>query len=804
MTRVARPLAWVWLLAVIGAGAFLILRLPEASIESSIFALLPEGEEEPVAREAGAALRAELEGRFLVLLAHEDAARAGAAAEAYAARLKAAPGMQSVTAALPDDGLDRLKAFYGRHRFALLTPEDRKLLKERPDELHEAALRTLYLPPGLGGTLGFQDDPFGTWGRWLASRGEAGAGFTLRDGHLTVDLDGKTAVAVLGTLGPRGRGMEAQRALAAEFAAAAEAARGAGGDSLRVLRSGFVFHELEAAKQAHREMTTIGTVSAVLLLLMMLAVFRGPRPALLAILSVAVGALAGTAALLLAHGGKVHLIAMVFGSTLLGVAEDYGMLFIAGLYGPPPWDGERRRREILRSILLGLCTSVLGYLALFFVPIPGLWQVGIFSITGLVAAWITVVLWFPFLSRGLKAAGPGAQAAAVAMADRWPSLRRNAWARWSVAALLLLSLAGLWRLRVDDDVRLLYARDPVLHAEQEAVGAALGLPSSGRYFLVRGRSEQEALEREERLLDALAAADPAGGRRAAGVTSWVPSRARQSADAALLGEAVSGPAGVGRRLEAELEMPGLSGELRGRLVSQGQPLDIHAWLASPLSTPFRHLWRGGAEERGDSAATVVPLPGSVSLEEARIAQAVLSVEGVTLVDQVQQVSGTLGLLRRHVMGVLAIGAAIVALAIGFLFRRRSFAALAPAALGVAAGLGGLGWSGQALNLFGLLALALIMGMGVHYGIFMHESAERRRPAALVAVNLGAATNLIAFGMLVFSTTPALMAFGLVLAAGLGTAWLTAPVFAGPVAGPGAHSDFPGDVPKAEKGGGHAA
>lgn len=793
MTRAALYLAWIWLAAVIGAGAFLVVRLPEASIESSIFALLPEGKEEPVAREAGAALRAELEGRFLVLLVHPDAARAEAAAEAYATRLKAAAGMKSITAALPDDGLDRLKAFYAPHRFSLLTPEDRKMLRERPEELYESALRTLYLPPGMGGTLGFQDDPFGTWGRWLSSRGETGAGFTLRNGYLAAEVDGKPAVAVVGALGPRGRGMEAQRALAAEFAAATEAARRAGGgDSLRVLRSGFVFHELEAAKQAHREMTTIGTVSAALLLLMMLAVFRGPRPALMAILSVAVGALAGTAALLLAHGGKVHLIAMVFGSTLLGVAEDYGMLFIAGLYGPPPWDGGKRRREILRSILLGLCTSVLGYLALFFVPIPGLWQVGIFSITGLLAAWITVVLWFPFLSRGLKAAGPGAQAAAVAMAGRWPDLRRNAWARWAVGALLLFSLAGLWRLRVDDDVRLLYARDPVLHAEQEEVGAALGLPSSGRYFLVRGRSVQEALEREERLLDALAAADSTGTTRATGVTSWVPSVARQLSDRRLIGDALAGHAGIGKRLEAELEMPGLAGDLRSRVLAEGQPLEVRAWLASPVSLPFRHLWRGSTDPReAAGAATIVPLPGSLSPDDARIAQAAISVEGVTLVDQVQQVSGTLALLRRHVMGVLAIGAAIVAVAIGFLFRRRAFAALAPAALGVLAGLGGLGWSGQALNLFGLLALALIMGMGVHYGIFMHESAERKRPAALVAVNLGAATNLIAFGMLVFSTTPALMAFGMVLAAGLGTAWLTAPVFAGMGASPGIPSDDKG-------------
>ena len=129
--------------------------------------------------------------------------------------------------------------------------------------------------------------------------------------------------------------------------------------------------------------------------------------------------------------------------------------------------------------------------------------------------------------------------------------------------------------------------------------------------------------------------------------------------------------------------------------------------------------------------------------------------------------------------VLGIGGLIILAGLFLIFRKRVWRAVAPATLGVMAGLGGLGWSGMPLNIFGLLALALILGMGVDYGIFVQESRNRKMPAALVAINLGASTNLIAFGMLVFSTTPALKAFGLVLAVGLSMAWLTAPCFAFP-------------------------
>jgi predicted exporter len=538
-------------------------------------------------------------------------------------------------------------------------------------------------------------------------------------------------------------------------------------------------------------MASIGSVSAVLLLLVMLVVFRGIRPTLLGFLPVAVGCQVATAALLWMGGGKVHLIAMVFGATIVGVAEDYGMLFIAGLYEEGAWNGTKRMAEVGRSIFLGMLTSVAGYVALFFVPIPGLRQIGIFSIAGLAASWLTVALWYPWLSKGLKPVGPGPRRAAAAIARNWPRLREGRYG--TPAALALLLAASIWgclRLRADDDVRLLYAQDETLKAEQQRVSSAVRLPGAGRFFLIKGPDREAILQAEERLKDSLAAAAPEAAGML-GVTSFVPSAARQVADAvllhkALLGTASGKPGGrldvgfqttipnVAERLAADLDTPELPWRLADTLAAGAHPLVLEAWLSDPVSLPFRHLWR-------DSAA-MLPLPTSVSLGAERLAAlARAAAPTAVFVDPLQDVTDTLGSLRRHVAWVLGIGGMLVALALIPLLKKRAWAALAPAALGVAAGLGCLGFSGLPLNLAGLLALALILGMGIDYGIFVQES-RRQRASALVAINLGAATNMIAFGMLAFSSTPALKAFGLVLGAGLGAAWLTAPCFAPPSEG----------------------
>jgi predicted exporter len=88
----------------------------------------------------------------------------------------------------------------------------------------------------------------------------------------------------------------------------------------------------------------------------------------------------------------------------------------------------------------------------------------------------------------------------------------------------------------------------------------------------------------------------------------------------------------------------------------------------------------------------------------------------------------------------------------------------------------LGISGQALQLFHLLALMLLLGIGVDYGIFMQEPDSQKDGAAWLAVGVSALSTLLSFGLLALSQTPALRAFGLILAIGIGAVTLLVPYF----------------------------
>jgi predicted exporter len=102
--------------------------------------------------------------------------------------------------------------------------------------------------------------------------------------------------------------------------------------------------------------------------------------------------------------------------------------------------------------------------------------------------------------------------------------------------------------------------------------------------------------------------------------------------------------------------------------------------------------------------------------------------------------------------------------------------LAPTAFASVATLALLGMAGQNLQLFHVLALMLLLGVGVDYGIFLQEHPNRRDPIAWLAVGLSALSTLLSFGLLSLSKTPALQAFGLTMLIGTMTVWLIVPCF----------------------------
>src|SRR5258708_32475776 len=146
---------------------------------------------------------------------------------------------------------------------------------------------------------------------------------------------------------------------------------------------------------------SLGSLAGVLLLTTL--IFASIRALLLAALPITVGFLVASSVTLLCFG-NIHIITFAFGSSLIGVAVDYPLLYLAShRTAGQVWDPQGALRQISPSLLLGAATTLMGYVALSLAPFPGFREIGLVSSIGLCAAFITVMRLLP----GLLTQGSG-------------------------------------------------------------------------------------------------------------------------------------------------------------------------------------------------------------------------------------------------------------------------------------------------------------------------------------------------------------------------------------------------------------
>jgi predicted exporter len=758
-SRLWPALALLWLLAVAALGAQQVGFWRKARLDSDVLALLPREGDDALLQRANEGIAGTATAQLVVLLGSEDWERTRVAASAFLAELAPIADRLAPVAG-QDAGLNAALDFYAPHRRGLLTPEQREQLRATmPEAWVDPALARLY-GPGPGGGLGqWQDDPLGLWPDWWQQR--AGRGVQPRDGLLALEADGKHwALLRFESRIPAFR-LDGERRLQDALDRAAEAAERAAGGGIERLQGGVPLHAEAAAVQANREVNTIGLGSLLAVIVLVWLAFRSLRPILLVSASLLIGVAAGVAVTSLLFG-QVHLLTLVFGASLVGVAEDYGIHWFASRQAQPGLAPRSLMRQLLPGLWLALVTSALAYLTLAIAPFPGLRQMAVFSAAGLGAAFLTVVLWFPWLDRA--APRPSAFARRVgASLGPWPRWRATRGGGLMAAVVAAFVIGGLMRLQPNDDLRSLQSSPPDLVAQEQRIGRLLGLPSPAQFFLVTAPDAERLLQAEEALtarLQTLRDQGQLGGWRA--VSDWLPSAERQQQDEMLVRAAETA---VFARLAELLDEPPPPS------AAPIAPISPEAWRSHPVSEPLRPLWLGPLPSQWGS---VVMLEGLGTASLPALENIAAEVPGVRWIDRTARISDLLAHYRRQMSGLLFAGYAAVGLALFLRFRRQAWRALLPTALAAALTLAILGWLGVPLQLFGVLAQLLLLGFGVDYGIFLLE--HRDDPASWLAVSLGAASTLLAFGLLALSATPALHSFGLSLGLGIALVWLLSPCF----------------------------
>lgn len=664
------------------------------------------------------------------------------------------------------------------YRYQLLDKRTESLIKNQPEALLQENLAALYGPTGQVASAALESDPLLLLSRYVAS--QTPGKLSLQQGVPVFYDKGQYWALVVSGLKESNLQLDKLESLSALAKAAQTQAKSSG---IQLLITGMPLFTAAGADSAKREISTIGLASSIGVLLLMTLTFRSLRPLSLSFIAIGSGLGAALAASILVFG-KIHIITLVFGASLIGVADDYALHFFCDGIGVKNWRPVRALAYLLPGLLAGLLTSLLSYGGLMLSPFPGLQQVALFSGVGLMVAWLTVVLLFPVLLDGFKL---GHQPGILRLADYWQKnwpkwfFRNRPWIIPLFAAFLF---GGLIRLTPSDDVRQLQSASAELTAAADKIKQLLPVSQDNQFFLVTGKDLADWRRNEETLLNRLEVLKQQGKLAGyQGISAYWPEQSLQKQNYRMLADSLY-HTGLVKTYMAGL---GFSEKAIGNELKQFQnakdlSMPLTEWL-SVADEGMQNLWLGCTAGKCRSRVALSGITDRAALA------ALDNAPGVSWVDQVEDLSSLLGRYRVRAGLLLASAYFLVFLGLGLKFGWRN--ALSILTVPVFAALSSLamsGWFNQLFGLFNLFALLLVLGIGVDDAIFFFMASQNghaktegnsdfvsKRDTTAMAVTLSALTTILAFGMLAASATEVVHAFGFTVAVGITSAMLFSPL-----------------------------
>ncbi len=656
----------------------------------------------------------------------------------------------------------------------------------QPDGLRDAIQTTLDEMAGDAGLLLksiFTRDPSG---ETLALLDQfIGQSQPRSEGGVWVSRDGSRAVLLV-AIREAGTNTDAQAAALAEIRAAFAQLPQRSADAQLVM-SGTAVLSVASRDTIEGEVGRLATIGTLLVVGLLLVIYRSLSLLGLGLLPVVTGALFGIASVSLVFG-HVHGLTLGFGTTLIGEAVDYSIyLFVQGA-------GRTRIDGFWRTIRLGVMTSLAGFAVLLFSSFPGLAQLGVYTISGLLGAVLATRFVLPALMpkharlRDLSAISPQVQA----LFDNAARLRPL------VVVALLAAVAVIATHRHDLWNRQLTALSPLSKQQGEldaSLRADLGDTDMRYMASFTAPDREQALQLAERATTALwglVDAQLIGGFHTP--SQLLPSAATQQARL----DALPPAATLRRTLDAALVGLPVKADKLGEFL-----VDVEATRARPLLT--REALAGSSLgllldsmliPRADDYLVLMPLRATgqgsqgdlIDVEKVSAALRQAGLAQIAVIDLLEETTHIFDSYMHEVLVLSALGCVAIALLLAlFCGPVPALRVVVPQVCAVLSVVAILVGCGIQLTLLHLVGLLLVVAVGSNYSLFFATPRDQERDAEQAQIDISVVianlATVASFGLLGTSSVPVLSYIGSTVAIGTFLALVYSAVLARPAARP---------------------
>lgn len=466
----------------------------------------------------------------------------------------------------------------------------------------------------------------------------------------------------------------------------------------------------------------------------------------------------------------ISAITIGFGSVLLGLSVDFALHVYFALRAERPEHAYRDSgtitAEVAHPVLFGGLTTMGAFSVLLFSSLPGQRQLAVFSIIGIGTALFLSLILLPHLVH--TASRPKNRGHMLLKALRSvPS--RPVLVLWGV--LLLVCLWQGTRVRFNGEMDDLNVIPPELRAVEQELKKTWGHFQGHAMAFSEGADLESALRINERLFQLLA--QKGMSQQVISLAPILPSEATQKARQ---------KAWDGFWTDSKKSL------VRQRLKKQGTRMGFSENAFSPffekLDAPsqrvsvedlkqcgFGELLDALVIQSGNKFRVLTLIPDTPEMN-AVFNQNKPRLKGVRFVSQTRFGEKIGRAIGNDFISFIIKAFILVVILLGFFFRdlKKMLVALIPVGTGLVFMFGIMGGLGTAFNPFNIIAVILIIGLGVDYGIFMVcKISENYAHDTDQAVLFSGLTTMAGFGALILARHPAMHSIGLTVILGIGAA-----------------------------------
>jgi predicted exporter len=639
------------------------------------------------------------------------------------------------------------------YNYNLLSDRYRLLLeKKNYDELTDSALSILYSPVNAA-IVPFAKDPFFFLSNYIMESGLLKSGFHPEQSVLVSAYNGKIYSFLSVNLEQGVTFSPKTLSVAMGELEQAKAMTLERFPDILINMTGIPVHTYHVSSSSVKE---VGIISAVSLLLVLAAMFLA-MPSLYLILATFFPILSAVFVAFMSVNivfKEAHILTLVFGTSLIGLSVDYCLHYV--MERRELKDSYETLKQIKIAVTISLITSIIGFAALTMSGMPLLKQIAFFSITGLLYAYMTVMIIYPlFFKRDILKVSPDKlRNIEKSVADAFVAFSKK---YIFIKAILFVVIAGtgILMLKSDDGIQHLYRPSPTLAEAEKLFSDVSKQKLSPAFFFVSGTDDENVLINEEKLRKNLDNAVSKGiltGYKA--ISQLVPSIQKQKENYILstefFGSEITKLAGL-----TGINDTGITIMNEYIMSGEGKYLTVDDVLKNKHFDILKSLWIEGQ--------------GSVVLTEGVNDYAALmnfQDNDIYYMNKISDLSDMLAGYRYKVtfMLLLSYTAILVFMLARYGLRNGAMTAVSPG-LAILTVLAVFGFTGVSISFFHVIALFLILCFGIDYSVFHTENANRLKYSA-AAVMLSCTTTFLSFGMLAFTSFEVTKSLGLTLFLGI--------------------------------------